>query len=149
MAIVSYFCKRSIVALTASAFEEERAEILDVGCDDFLRKPFREEILLGAIGKHLNLSYLYEDPLLENFSATNETKTQKNGNEQLTSESLSIMSLDWLEKLLNAAEQVDNKQLFELIEQIPSEYASTANNLSDLVRNFRCDKIIDLFEKAR
>jgi signal transduction histidine kinase/CheY-like chemotaxis protein len=138
-----------IVALTASAFEEERAEILDVGCDDFLRKPFREEILLGAIGKHLNLSYLYEDPLLENFSATNETKTQKNGNEQLTSESLSIMSLDWLEKLLNAAEQVDNKQLFELIEQIPSEYASTANNLSDLVRNFRCDKIIDLFEKAR
>jgi PAS domain S-box-containing protein len=31
-----------ILALTASSFEEERARILEAGCDDFLRKPFRE-----------------------------------------------------------------------------------------------------------
>jgi CheY-like chemotaxis protein len=31
-----------IVALTASAFEEDREMILSGGCDDFVRKPFRE-----------------------------------------------------------------------------------------------------------
>ena len=34
-----------IIALTASTFEEERAIVLSAGCDDFVRKPFREEVL--------------------------------------------------------------------------------------------------------
>lgn len=138
-----------IVALTASAFEEERAAILEVGCDDFLRKPFREDLLLGAIGKHLNARYVYEDSLISNLGSTSETKTKKTGIEQLTSDSFSVMSLEWLEQFLQAAEQVDNKQLFDLIEQIPPEYVSTADTLTDLVRNFRCDKIIDLIEKIK
>jgi signal transduction histidine kinase/CheY-like chemotaxis protein len=138
-----------IVALTASAFEEERAAILEVGCDDFLRKPFREDLLLGAIGKHLNARYIYEDSLISNLGSTSETKTKKAGIEQLTSDSFSVMSLEWIEQFLNAAEQVDNKQLFELIDRIPPEYESTADTLTDLVKNFRCDKIIDLIEKIK
>ena len=31
-----------IIALTASAFEEDRIKILEHGCDDFVRKPFKE-----------------------------------------------------------------------------------------------------------
>jgi signal transduction histidine kinase/CheY-like chemotaxis protein len=138
-----------IVALTASAFEEERAAILEVGCDDFLRKPFREDLLLGAIGKHLNARYVYEDSLMSNLGSIPDTKAKKAGIEQLTSQSFSVMSLEWIEQFLNAAEQVDNKQLFDLIEQIPAEYESTADTLTDLVKNFRCDKIIDLIEKIK
>lgn len=32
----------AIITLTASVFEEEKAVVLSAGCDDFLRKPFRE-----------------------------------------------------------------------------------------------------------
>ncbi len=138
-----------IVALTASAFEEERAEILAAGCDEFLRKPFREDILLEAIGKHLNVRYVYEDSNGSVFDSNSDTKAKKASGEKLTSASLSIMSQEWLDRLLEAAEQVDNKELFELIEQIPSEYEFTAETLTDLVRNFRCDKIIDLIESAK
>ncbi len=53
--------KTTIVALTASAFEEERKMILDSGCDDFIRKPFQEELLLETIGKYLNIDYIFED----------------------------------------------------------------------------------------
>ena len=50
-----------IAALTAHALEEEREQILAAGCDDFVRKPFREHEIFGVIGKHLGLKYVYED----------------------------------------------------------------------------------------
>jgi signal transduction histidine kinase/DNA-binding NarL/FixJ family response regulator len=49
-----------IVALTASTFEEERQELLALGCDDFLHKPFREEALLQTLARHLGLVYEQE-----------------------------------------------------------------------------------------
>ncbi len=50
-----------IIALTASAFEEDRTMILSAGCDDFVRKPFQEEVLLEKIATHLGVRYVYEE----------------------------------------------------------------------------------------
>ena len=50
-----------IVALTASTLPEERASVLAMGADAFLRKPFREEDLLEAIRIHGNVEYTYID----------------------------------------------------------------------------------------
>jgi two-component system sensor histidine kinase/response regulator len=49
-----------IIALTASAFEEQRLAILEAGCDDFLRKPFREEQLFEKIAHYVGVRYIYE-----------------------------------------------------------------------------------------
>ncbi|MCC5898431.1 MAG: response regulator [Phormidium sp. BM_Day4_Bin.17] len=49
-----------IIALTASAFEEERSAILASGCDDFIRKPFREVEILTKIQQYLEVDYEYE-----------------------------------------------------------------------------------------
>jgi two-component system sensor histidine kinase/response regulator len=49
-----------IIALTASAFEEQRLAILEAGCDDFLRKPFREEQLFEKIAHYIGVRYIYE-----------------------------------------------------------------------------------------
>jgi CheY-like chemotaxis protein len=37
--------KTVVIALTASAFEEERASLMAAGCDDFIRKPFKENLI--------------------------------------------------------------------------------------------------------
>ena len=50
-----------IVALTASAFEQDRQETLQRGADDFLGKPFRMDELLEALGTLLGLEYVYEE----------------------------------------------------------------------------------------
>jgi two-component system sensor histidine kinase/response regulator len=50
----------AIIALTASALEEDRVMILSEGCDDYLRKPFREEELFAMAARHLGVRYVYE-----------------------------------------------------------------------------------------
>ena len=42
-----------IVALTATAFEEKRQEILAAGCNHLIRKPFRAEDLFATLQQHL------------------------------------------------------------------------------------------------
>jgi len=48
-----------IIAVTASAFEEQRDEVLAAGCDEFLRKPIRDADLFELIGRHLKLEFAY------------------------------------------------------------------------------------------
>ena len=49
-----------LVAVTASAFDEDRREVERAGGDGFVRKPFRESELLETVGRCLGLGYVYE-----------------------------------------------------------------------------------------
>src|SRR3954470_22195387 len=46
-----------IIAVSASAYDLDRTECFDAGCDDFLAKPFREETLWATISRALGLSW--------------------------------------------------------------------------------------------
>ncbi|GAB1543518.1 hypothetical protein NUACC21_61930 [Scytonema sp. NUACC21] len=129
----------TIIALTASAFDEEKVVILSAGCDDFVRKPFREEVILEKLAQYLGVRYVYE--------ATDEVQTLNGTTASsfiLEPSSLQVMSSEWIAQLHQAALCTDEKQIFSLLEQIPEEYTFLANALADLVHNFRIDKIIDL-----
>lgn len=52
-----------IIALTANAFEEERAAALAAGCDDFVLKPIHEATLFDKMAQHLGVRYLYGQPV--------------------------------------------------------------------------------------
>ncbi|MDW8333885.1 MAG: response regulator, partial [Bacteroidia bacterium] len=49
-----------IVAVTASAFEQDREEFLARGMDGYMSKPYKAHALLEEIGRLLNLKYVYE-----------------------------------------------------------------------------------------
>jgi two-component system sensor histidine kinase/response regulator len=127
-----------IIALTASAFDEQRQIILSAGCDDLICKPFREEVLFEKIAHHLNLRYIYEE---ENSVTSGSVPRLL---QSLTTEDLSVMPTDWVVDLYRAALCVDDNRILELIEQIPETEENLANTLRDLVDNFRIDIIIDL-----
>jgi len=50
-----------IIALTAHALEEERLEILESGCDDFIRKPYRDNEIFNALSKQLGVTVHYAE----------------------------------------------------------------------------------------
>ncbi|XWK90323.1 MAG: response regulator [Phormidium sp.] len=141
-----------IIALTASAFEEERSVILSVGCDDFVAKPFREQVILEKMAHYLGVRYIYEQPISSLTSEEN-LAAGSNGNmgssHNLESFCLQVMPPEWIDQLYQAADAVDNEQIFLLLEQLPPEYAHISRLIADLADNFRCDKIIDLIEEQR
>ena len=47
-----------IIAVSASVFEADRQQALDAGCDDFLAKPFTEDVLLAALKRALVLDWV-------------------------------------------------------------------------------------------
>lgn len=148
-----------IIALTASAFDEEKSVILSAGCDDFVAKPFREQIILDKMAKYLGVKYIYEkistldadkqknvSPVLEN---SNSNSNDLNSSFTLTSACFQDLSLEWIEELYQAADAVDNDQILALISQLPPDRANLGTALTDLVNNFRCDQILDLIEEFR
>jgi signal transduction histidine kinase/CheY-like chemotaxis protein/ligand-binding sensor domain-containing protein len=50
-----------IIALSASALEQERGEILAAGCDDFVAKPFRASTIFNTLAEYLGVRYEYDD----------------------------------------------------------------------------------------
>jgi PAS domain S-box-containing protein len=134
-----------IIALTASAFEEERSEILSAGCDDFMRKPFQKDQLLEKIGQYLGVLYIYEE----------ESSPLKAGNPNTEtilppadlSGHIAQMSPEWVEEVNQAAWSGSDDIVLNLLERIPPEHAPLAEALAELANNFEFDKIIKLLEK--
>ena len=51
-----------VIAVTANALDEEQTAIFAAGCDDLLRKPFKEKALLSKLAEHLEIQYRYAEP---------------------------------------------------------------------------------------
>ncbi len=137
-----------IIALTASAFEEDRKAVLSIGCDDFLRKPFREEVLLEKIAQHLGVRYIYAQGEKEFTNSDKLGDGEANSQiEQSISTYLSQMPPEWTMQLKEAAIQGFDEQILELIAAIPPNYSSLSQALEDYAHNFRFDKVRDLIQQ--
>lgn len=131
-----------VIALTASVFDEERSIVLSAGCDDFVRKPIAPNTLYAKLTEHLGVQFIYEtDPDASaafSFPSAVAATPDPQG--------LRVMPQDWIDQLYQAAQQVNNAELFRLIQSIPATHEHLSTVLSNWVQNFRCDKIIDLIE---
>jgi signal transduction histidine kinase/CheY-like chemotaxis protein len=126
-----------VVALTASAFEEDRAMILSAGCDDFVRKPFREGEVFDVMTEHLGVRFMYETGKPRSPAPESEDVSQ-------------VLHRGWVtlpeetaRALQDAATQADAEVLLALIEEVRVQNPAFADALAGLVHNFRFDIIME------
>ena len=138
---ISYSDRIKIIALTASAFESKRAATLKAGCDDYLRKPFQERQLFAKIQQHLGVEYIY---LKDSSNSSSDRQLDVTQSFEITPERLQVMPTEWLQQFKQAAAELNETKLEELIQQIPHEHSYLVQPLSDLVNNFQFERIVEL-----
>ena len=130
----------AVIALTASSIEEERTIVLSTGCDDFLRKPFKEQVIFDTLAKHLGVKYIYEQ------TPAHEHEIDIFQETAISSENLKIMSDQWIIRLYKSALEADKSLVMQVIEEIPDQQTFLVRSLIKLARNFQFEKLIDLAE---
>jgi len=131
----------AIIALTASVLEEERAVVLDAGCDDFLRKPFKEADIFDMMHKHLGVEYIYDEPI--------QTTAKENQTDELTPDNLAKLPAELLARFEEATDLNDPDQIESLINEIRLHHPNLANQLMELADIFDYDAILELIRQAQ
>ncbi|MCG6133085.1 MAG: ATP-binding protein [Nostoc sp. LLA-1] len=131
-----------IIALTASAFEEERQKILANGCDDFIRKPFTREVLLEKLHQHLGVKYISQIESAKIAAINPEIHILPSEMEIMRH--LSHMSPELRENIHYAAASCSDDLILELLHQMPPDKSQVFRFFSDLARKYQFEKIMEL-----
>ena len=104
--------KPKIIAVTASAMDENRHEMINIGANDFIGKPFREAEIFEKIHTHLGVEYVYaENPMAEAHPETPE----------LTPDSLAGWPEDLINSMREAVITADLDQLLAKIQEAEAQ----------------------------
>ena len=128
-----------IVALTASAFESDRARTLALGCDDFITKPFRHEQIYQALEKHLGVRFVYEaaQPKPPTVQQSAESVRQMAG-----------LEISWREQMRRATIDGDVVAIETLVSEIEPTLPELATLLRQWIYTFDYGHIRALIEVA-
>jgi two-component system sensor histidine kinase/response regulator len=132
----------TIIALTASALNEDRREVLERGVNDYLSKPCQEDELLRKIGVHLNLNYLYDD--------VGESGKYPGDMPKPDSGSTAVWKLPpaLIGNLRLATRNGEKDRLDQLIEQAGEWSVAASHALKDLADKYDYDALGSLFEEV-
>ncbi len=128
-----------MIAVTASALEENRQELLSVGADDFISKPFREVELFQKIHRHLGVEYVYAED--SPAAALDEAA-------ELTADSLAGWPEELLESLRESVVTADLDQLLAKIAEVEARDPRVAAGLRRLAEGFQYQKLLDLLSRG-
>ena len=128
-----------MIAVTASALDENRQELLAVGADDFISKPFREAELFEKIHHHLGVEYVYA---ADSPAATPEETAE------LTADSLAGWPEELVDDLRELVVRADLDQLLAKIGEVEARDPRVAAGLRRMAEGFQYQKLLDLLSKG-
>jgi CheY-like chemotaxis protein len=128
-----------IIALTAHALEEERRAVMAAGCDDFVRKPFREQEIFDALVRHLRMKFIFAN-------APRPESTPQAPGLTLRQEQLEALPAELLRELRQAVIELDTVRTHAIIEQVTERDASLGQVLKTLAAQLGYRKLLKLLD---
>lgn len=114
-----------IIAVTASAFMEQREEMLQAGMDDFIRKPYRASEIYACLAKHLGAKFVYAGvPEAEEPPRT------------LTPDMMAKLPGALRGELKEALESLEKERIARVIKQVAAYDKPLQKTLTQLADNF-------------
>jgi CheY-like chemotaxis protein len=143
-----------IIALTASALEEDRVVILSEGCDDYMRKPFQEADLFALVAKHLGVRYLYEESAPRDET---EGAGPGEGEAQASPEPKAGSLADWLkasdgawfDELERATVLGDGEAIQRLAGQVARRHPELAAQIKELADRYEHERLLNAIHEVR
>jgi len=129
-----------IIAITASAFREQRHEILATGCDDMVIKPFQAHEIFETMGRFLDIEYIYE--------SKQEAAPVRVPEVELTAAMLADLPEELLQQLRETTLELHMEVILEVIDRIEAHAPETAEQLRVLVQAFQIQRIREVLKKV-
>jgi PAS domain S-box-containing protein len=135
--------KFKILAITASTLDRKREYYLDLGFDEYISKPFREEQIFHFLGELLNLEFIYDDAQLPSDASL-----------QIPESDLSQFSIlkDLQGRLISAAENyniTDMEELTEELRLLDADSNKLSQHMEQMLKNYDMEGIAKALKKVQ
>ena len=127
-----------IIALTASAFDEDREAVFAAGCDDFVRRPFRESEIFNKMQEHLGVEYIYES----NGPASAPGTPPCGLPAEAFKSAIARLPESTINELKTAIELSDMEHMGRVVAGIGRNHEAFARELKELVEAFQFDRLL-------
>ena len=125
-----------VIAITASAFEVDEKVSVQQIFTDYIKKPFRLEILLQVLKEVLGIKYLFnEEPAASSF----------HGSRQIDRERAQILPAEFRRTFLDALEQGEIQLMIDSVSSLQEEYPEEAQSLKILLDGYDYETLLHLF----
>ena len=128
-----------IVGVSASAFEEDRREALAAGADDFLTKPFREDVLFEKIERLLGVEFE-----LSEVMPSGKDPGLRRRRPRADPAALAALPAGFRRGLRDAVVKADYDLMIGLINEIDGRNEPVARELRGLVERYEYNTLLNL-----
>lgn len=128
-----------LIAMVINPDLSHQANLSLSGFNDVLEYPFSAETILQKISQHLGVRYLYST---SEVVQSHNLETSAVANYEI--EELAVMPLSWIQQFHQGTSQCNQRLLYPLIDQIPTQLETQRNLLKELIDEFRYDLLLEI-----
>ena len=132
----------TIIAISASVLNMERAKSKSFGCDSFLPKPVDEQKLLALLREYLQLEWIYEEVV--GSSSVNLVTTENSATQELVVPPPEEIEILYELAMLGSMKKIRERAMY--LQAMDAKYLSFAQKLQDLAQGFQEKALVNLIE---
>jgi signal transduction histidine kinase/CheY-like chemotaxis protein/ligand-binding sensor domain-containing protein len=136
-----------IIILSAGALDHERSGILESGCDDFLAKPYREEVVFAKMAAQLGARFVYEPDGDASTSAASIASVERALEGSTAMPPSAIHAIRRLQALVSNGDLAALNFLAEFQEAVGPDHVDTAREIERRLKLMELDSALPLLDE--